>query len=185
MEFQKSTNTGDTMKYREAWGLHKYSDTPRRNSTMYESKKMKNLIEAVKRVMNTKEAAGTPFSAAELKAIEDATKAMIDHSTDPKKPTSYDFFDFRQLKKYVNKDYPEVSYDFEKRGKGTAQVLWGRDGNKFTCSYSVGIGNSDMDTMDFEGRNPQDCFNQYRRNFKEIKWGPDHPEWEQERRAKR
>jgi len=127
---------------------------------MYESKRMKNLIESVKKVMNTKEAKDTPFNAAELKAIEDATKAMIDHST-----KSYDFFDFRQLKKYVNKDYPEVSYDFEKRGKGSVQVLWGREGNKFTCSYSVGVGNSDMDTMDFQGRNPQDCFNQYRRNF--------------------
>jgi len=112
-----------------------------------------------------KEAEDTPFNAAELKGIENATKAMIDHSTDPKKPVSYDFFNFGQLKKYVNKDYPEVSYDFEKRGKGIAQVLWGREGNKFTCSYSVGIGKSDMDTMDFEGRTPQDCFNQYRRNF--------------------
>jgi hypothetical protein len=112
-----------------------------------------------------KEAEDTPFNASELKGIEDATKAIIDDSTDPKKSTSYDFFNFGQLKKYVNKDYPEVSYDFEKRGKGIAQVLWGRDRNKFTCSYSVGIGKSDMDTMDFEGRNPMDCFKQYRRNF--------------------
>jgi len=113
-----------------------------------------------------READDTPFSAAELKQIEDVTKKMIDHTTNPKKSGSYDFFAFRDLEKYVNDDYPEVSYDFSNRRKGEVQVLWGRDSGKVTCSYSVAVGNTDMDTVDFEGRTPKDCLSSFMRTFR-------------------
>lgn len=142
------------------------ADNPGKKAAFGVGKTTKLTREEIERLY---EQGDEPFTAKELREIDQATKKMTDYLTNPKHGNmGYSHFTFGDFKKDNNPNAGEIEY-IARSSKGMAQFLWDRTGGKISCNFSVQArGSSEGGFPTFTGSTVSQVFNAFMKKAKDL-----------------